>query len=110
MALIEPGVILTPIWGKFDMTPPTGPYAPTQIRLGTTIVEEIAHGTSSEGVADCIAEAISTDDPKLRWLVGYAAARNVANRRKKTDEEYIQVWHGSDEDWKAYVLTDPTTD
>ena len=40
-------------------------------------------------VADCISEAITTHSPKLRYLVGQGAERNVAFRAAMTDEEYL---------------------
>jgi NAD(P)-dependent dehydrogenase (short-subunit alcohol dehydrogenase family) len=101
VAIIEPGLILTAIWGKVDMQMPAGPYAPTQIRLGTVILEEMPYGSPSEEVADCIAEAITTDTPKLRWLVGRGAELNVASRNAMTDEEWVEAWHLPDDEFRA---------
>jgi NAD(P)-dependent dehydrogenase (short-subunit alcohol dehydrogenase family) len=107
VAVIEPGMILTPIWGKVDMTMPTGPYAPVRIRLGGVVLEEMKHGSTAEEVADCIAEAIATDEPKLRWLVGHGAERNVRNRGAVSDERMIELWNGPDEPFRAYCFDDP---
>lgn len=107
VALVEPGMILTPIWSKVDMTPPTGPYAPVRVRLGRTVLQEMASGSPPEDVADCIAEAISTDTPKLRWLVGQGAGRNVANRSAMTDEEWASIWNGQDEEFFERMFAEP---
>lgn len=40
-------------------------------------------------VARVIHEAVTTKEPKLRYLVGDDAARLVEGRRKLTDEEYV---------------------
>jgi NAD(P)-dependent dehydrogenase (short-subunit alcohol dehydrogenase family) len=98
VALIEPGMILTAIWSKVDTTPPSGPYAPIRNRLGATVLEEMTSGSSADEVADCIAQAIVADPPRLRWLVGQGAERNIANRGRRTDEEWIEMWNLDDND------------
>lgn len=98
VAMIEPGMILTPIWGKVDMTPPTGPYKRLRNRLGAVVLEEMASGSPPEEVAGCIAEAIASDGSRLRWLVGRGAERNVRNRRKRTDAGWVEVWNLADND------------
>jgi len=107
VALIEPGMILTPIWSKVDITPPKGPYAPIRKRLGHTVVEEMAHGSSAEVVADCIAEALVAEPPRLRWLVGRGAERNIRNRSAMTDAEWIDMWtKTSNEEFNARMFDD----
>lgn len=98
VALIEPGAIMTAIWGKIDLTPPTGVYAPTRTRLSKFVMADLAQASSADEVADCISEAISTSEPRLRWLVGQGAERNVELRAGMTDEEYIAVWNQVDDD------------
>lgn len=95
---IEPGAIMTAIWGKTDMQPPSPPYAQVRGRLGATVMAELAHASMPEEVADCIAEAISTDTPRLRWLVGRGAERNVSQRAGWSDEEFAAVWNQPDHD------------
>jgi NAD(P)-dependent dehydrogenase (short-subunit alcohol dehydrogenase family) len=96
VALIEPGMILTPIWTKVDVTPPTGPYKPIRNRLGAVVLEEMTAGSSADEVADCIAEAVESEPPRLRWLVGRGAERNIRNRAGWTDEEWIALWNDPD--------------
>lgn len=108
VALIEPGMILTAIWGKVDITPPTGPYASVRRRLGRTVLEEMQHGSASEEVADCIAEAITADTPKLRWLTGRGAERNIRNRAAWTDEEWIALWQAPNDEFFARMFAGPT--
>jgi len=92
VVLVEPGMILTPIWTKVDVTPPTGPYAPVRKRLGHTVVQEMVNGSQADVVADCIAEAIVAEPPRLRWLVGQGAERNIRNRSAMSDAEWIEIW------------------
>jgi NAD(P)-dependent dehydrogenase (short-subunit alcohol dehydrogenase family) len=107
VALIEPGTILTAIWSKVDVTPPTGPYTHVRIRLGRTVMQELPLGSPSEVVADCIADAITTDAPTLRWLTGQGAERNIANRSAMTDEEWIQLWNGPEDAFFARIFAEP---
>lgn len=107
VALIEPGVIMTPIWSKTDMTPPTGPYERIRKRLGRSLMEEMPHASPAEEVADCIAEAITAEPPRLRWLVGRGAERMVANRASMTDEQWIGLWSGPIEEFKTRYYADP---
>ena len=98
VVIIEPGAILTPIWGKVDIRAPEGPYGHLIGRLGSIVMHDVARGSSAEEVADCIADAITAHPPKLRWLVGQGAERNVRNRASWSDEEFIEVWNQPDDD------------
>jgi NAD(P)-dependent dehydrogenase (short-subunit alcohol dehydrogenase family) len=98
VALIEPGAIMTAIWTKVDMTPPTGVYAPKRNRLAKMVMADLAEASTADEVATCISESISTDKPRLRWLVGQGAARNISLREGWTDEEYMDVWNQPDDD------------
>ena len=42
-------------------------------------------------VARVIFEAVTTKEPRLRYLVGDDADKLVAGRRKLTDEEYVET-------------------
>jgi NAD(P)-dependent dehydrogenase (short-subunit alcohol dehydrogenase family) len=108
VALIEPGMILTPIWSKVDLTPPTGPYAPVRMRLGGCVLREMTSGSSAEEVADCIAEAIVAEPPRLRRLVGQGAERNIHNRSAFSDNEWIELWNTADEaDFQERMFAEP---
>jgi NAD(P)-dependent dehydrogenase (short-subunit alcohol dehydrogenase family) len=110
VAIIEPGAILTPIWGKMEQRAPEGPYAHLIARLSSVVIHDVSKGSTAEEVADCIAEAIATDSPKLRWLVGQGAERNVSNRQSWTDEQTIEIWNQPDDDgfMKAILAGEPT--
>jgi NAD(P)-dependent dehydrogenase (short-subunit alcohol dehydrogenase family) len=98
VAIIEPGMIMTAIWGKVDMTPPSDPYRPVQARLGATVMREMAQGSTADVVADCIAEAIATESPKLRWLTGHGAERNVRVAAEIPFPERAALWNSPDQD------------
>lgn len=82
VAIIEPGAILTPIWAKGTPSPPAtiDAYQPARDVLMGLVTHDLGRGSAASVVADCVAEAIATDDPKLRYLVGQGAERNVGLR------------------------------
>ena len=86
VAIIEPGTILTPIFSKGDLGPPSAYQSSTDAVLGQ-IVHDLQRGSDPSVVADCVSEAISTDTPTLRYLVGQGAERNIRVR----DEEYVAL-------------------
>jgi NAD(P)-dependent dehydrogenase (short-subunit alcohol dehydrogenase family) len=97
---IEPGVILTPIFAKGIDNPenPNTPYiaGKRKVELVTNILRG-APGTP-ETVADVIWQAITADEPKLRYLVGTEAERLAAKRLEITDEEWIARQSDPDND------------
>jgi NAD(P)-dependent dehydrogenase (short-subunit alcohol dehydrogenase family) len=97
VALIEPGAILTPILGKYQIPDPESPYAPIQARFGVTAMHDFGRGSKSRVVADCIAEAIASGATLARIPVGQGAERNIHNRESMTDEEYVAAWNLPDE-------------
>ncbi|HYZ93615.1 MAG TPA: SDR family oxidoreductase [Actinomycetota bacterium] len=109
VAIIEPGAIITPIWGKVEPRAPEGPYAHLIRRLTSVVMHDVGKGSSADEVADCVAEAIATSAPKLRWLVGQGAERNIRNRQSWSDEEYIEIWNQPDDDGfiKAILAGEP---
>ena len=109
VAIIEPGAIMTAIWGKVDMTPPTGPYAPVRMRLGQAVITDLAQASSADEVAACILEAITTTEPRLRWLVGQGAERNVAVRSSLTDGEFNALWNGPVDEFMRVLFADASS-
>jgi NAD(P)-dependent dehydrogenase (short-subunit alcohol dehydrogenase family) len=89
VAVIEPGVILTPIFSKGDGGAVPAPYQPALDALMGILMHDLARASDPSVVAECIADAATTENPKFRHLVGQGAARNVALRASLTDEEYI---------------------
>jgi len=90
VAIIEPGVILTPIFFKGDPEPPAGThYAHSYERLTRMFTSGLQSPTMPEVVADTISEAISTDTPVLRYPVGDDAHQLLAGRTAISDETYV---------------------
>ena len=97
VAIIEPGAIITPIIQKAKPPPDNTPYPLIYNRFMTLAFHDFGRGSSADVVADCISEAISTDQPKLRWAVGQGAERNLATRASMSDEEVIAAWNAPDD-------------
>ncbi len=106
VAAIEPGVILTPIFEKAmgDPENPATPYVGGR-RLGEFFMNSLMNSPASpEIVAEAIWHAITTDNPKLRYLVGADAERLGAYRRSITDEEWIARQADPDDSaWRSWM-------
>jgi len=90
VAIVEPGVVVTPIFSKAKrFADPASPYAVHVHRLLLFYQMQMKTRSQPADVARVIHEAVTTKEPKLRYLVGDDAERLVAGRRKLTDEEYV---------------------
>jgi NAD(P)-dependent dehydrogenase (short-subunit alcohol dehydrogenase family) len=98
VVLIEPGAIITPIMGKGGFPSPETPYADAYRRFGILAIHDFSKGSAADVVAECISESITCEPPRLRWLVGQGAERNIEVRASKTDEEMIATWGIADDD------------
>jgi NAD(P)-dependent dehydrogenase (short-subunit alcohol dehydrogenase family) len=97
VVLIEPGAIITPIIGKGGGFPEDTPYDLMYKRFGHLAMHDFGRGSSPEVVADTISESITTPEPKLRWLCGQGAERNIATRESMSDEQFIDIWNVDDQ-------------
>jgi NAD(P)-dependent dehydrogenase (short-subunit alcohol dehydrogenase family) len=97
--LVEPGAIITATLTKGR--PPAVPvsaYAHSSGAFVSVILDDFGQGSQPDVVADAVAEAIATDDPRLRWPCGQGAARNLAARARLTDEQWIALGAPADDD------------
>lgn len=104
VALIEPGVVLTPLHTKKEVkqqpvrSSPYDEFAVRGDRLFTALLE---NPTMPEAVAEVIRHAIETDHPKLRYLVGEDAKKWYSGRMQLSDEEWIDL--GREMDIEEYA-------
>jgi NAD(P)-dependent dehydrogenase (short-subunit alcohol dehydrogenase family) len=88
--LIEPGVVVTPIFTKARrFADPASPYAIHVHRLMLFFQMQMKTPSRPSDVAEVIHEAVTTKAPKLRYLVGEDAERLAAGRQRLTDEEHV---------------------
>lgn len=94
VAAIEPGIIITPILEKFELPDPNTHYARNYERMMVFFEAGIKVGTGPELVADAILNAIETDAPRLRYLVGGDAEGIMRMRELLSDEEWVGLFAG----------------
>jgi NAD(P)-dependent dehydrogenase (short-subunit alcohol dehydrogenase family) len=90
VAIVEPGVVVTPIFRKARrFTGEGSPNAQHVHRLLLFYQKQMPQAAQPADAARVIYEAATTTQPRLRWLVGDDARRLVAGRRRLSDEEYV---------------------
>ncbi len=103
VAIIEPGVVMTKIFEnsapqtRFDRG---SPYIQIMRRNGKFYAAGFRRDIPCTVVAETIYHAITTDDPKLRYLVAPDAVGYATGRAKISDEEWVAMGEDlSDEDY-----------
>lgn len=91
VAIVEPGCVLTPIWGKVEPSEEISPYQNTIDRLGKFFQFGLNRPAMPADVAEAIAHAIESDKPHFRYPVGPDAVESLAARAKVTDDEWIEL-------------------
>ncbi len=90
VAVVEPGVVVTPIFSNARrFADPASPYRVHVHRLLLFYQMQMKMPSQPSDVAAVIYEAVTTREPKLRWLVGEDARRLTAGRQRLSDEEYV---------------------
>lgn len=98
VAVVEPGVIATPIFSKAAPIPADSPY-PHSRRQRALFAQSLTKPTSPYVVGDKIREIVDGDSWQLRYPVGPDAAPFLQWRASKTDEEVISIGAASDADY-----------
>jgi NAD(P)-dependent dehydrogenase (short-subunit alcohol dehydrogenase family) len=94
VAIVEPGVIQTAIFEnsagatRYDKT---SPYRQIMRRNGKLYAAGFRNPGRPETVAEVIAEAVTTDRPRLRYPVGVDAEGLATGRARITDEEWVAM-------------------
>lgn len=92
VAIIQPGVVVTPIWGKGGELPAADyPYAKSLQRLMKFFEFGFTRPAMPADVASAIADAIESDKPHFRYPVGFDAVETIAARNKVSDDEWIEA-------------------
>jgi NAD(P)-dependent dehydrogenase (short-subunit alcohol dehydrogenase family) len=102
VAVVEPGVIATPIFSKAAPVPDDSPY-PHRRRQRALFAQSLTKPTSPYVVGDKIREIVDSDSWQLRYPVGPDAAPFLQWRASKTDEEVINIGAASDADYVLMV-------
>ncbi len=100
VAIIEPGVIQTAIFEnsagatRYDKS---SPYRQIMRRNGKLFAAGFRNPGRAETVAEVIFEAVTTERPRLRYLVGTDAEGLAAGRARISDEEWVAMGGGLDD-------------
>lgn len=89
VATIEPGIVITPILEQFTPPEHPTPYIQQFERMGLFFQSGINMGTMPDVVAKAIQQAIETDTPKLRNLVGADVEGIMKLRNTFSDDEWV---------------------
>ncbi|MEZ5503873.1 MAG: SDR family oxidoreductase [Halioglobus sp.] len=89
VAIIEPGCVLTPIWGKGSLPTTPSPYQKSLQRLGRFFEFGLRRPAMPTDVASAIAHAIESDQPHFRYPVGPDAQETIAARARVSDDEWL---------------------
>jgi NAD(P)-dependent dehydrogenase (short-subunit alcohol dehydrogenase family) len=102
VAIVEPGVIATPIFGKASSGPKESIYPHTR-RISALFAAALKNPVSPYVVGDTIRDIAAGDSWKLRYPVGPDAADLLAWRASMSDEDWIAGSAVSDEQWVWYM-------
>jgi NAD(P)-dependent dehydrogenase (short-subunit alcohol dehydrogenase family) len=107
VAVIEPGVVVTPIFDKAMERPidMESPYFPITFRTSRLLMAGLANPSTPDDVADTIWHAVTTDAPVLRYPVGIDAATLATQRAATSDEAWIEGLSTPDDAaWRALMV------
>ncbi|MBR1092048.1 SDR family oxidoreductase [Bradyrhizobium manausense] len=100
VAIVEPGVIATPIFSKARPIAPDSPY-PHARRQRALFSASLTQPTSPYIVGEKICEIVKSGSWQLRYPVGPDAEPFLKWRAGKTDEEIVQMGGATDEEFKS---------
>ena len=102
VAIVEPGVIATAIFGKVQSPPADSKY-PHARRIYELFKTSLENPVSPYVVGEKIREIVESGTWKLRHPVGPDAEGFLAFRASMSDEQWVEWGAISDEQWVEYV-------
>ncbi len=102
VALVEPSIIATPIFGKGKPAREGSPY-PHSRRLGALFREYLKNPVPPEVVAEKILEIVEQGSWQFRYPVGADALNLLEKRAVISDEEWIDRGALNDDEWVAMI-------
>ncbi len=91
--LIEPGVIKSNFYentkmSKNSLMDPNSPYHPIAQKIFDAFLPMLQYAFPTKKVADVILEAVTSDNPEIRYAVGDDAKSINEARKKRSDKEF----------------------
>jgi len=105
VAIIEPGVIATPIFGKAKPVREQSPY-PHAKRQRALFTASLTKPTSPYVVGEQIRQIVDGNSEQLRYPVGPDAKPFLNWRASKTDEEIVAFGGATDDEFKRLAKQD----
>jgi len=93
--LIEPGMIKTNFFNSSVLAKkskdPNSPYAPLMTGMKNSIDKVMENASTPQYVAEVVFDAVTNENPKLRYLAGKDVEQLVEAKRKMSDEEFVNM-------------------
>ena len=108
VTLIEPGTVITPIFGKANSIPEDEEnYSILQGRMIRQVTKGLTElGCGPEVIAKCMVDFVTTEDPKLHYLLASDAVDNVDVYQKYGPETWVADGEILDDDEFFNVMKD----
>ena len=108
VTLIEPGTVITPIFGKANPIPEDEEnYSILQGRMIRQVTKGLTElGCGPEVIAKCMVDFVTTEDPKLHYLLASDAVDNVDVYQKYGPETWVADGEIPDDDEFFSVMKD----
>ena len=108
VTLIEPGTVITPIFGKGNAIPEDEEnYSILQGRMIRQVTKGLTElGCGPEVIAKCMVDFVTTEDPKLHYLLASDAVDNVDVYQKYGPETWVADGEILDDDEFFNVMKD----
>ena len=99
VAIVEPGVTKSAIFAKnIDAPNQTGAYDDHYRRMFQFYKAGIPQATPAEEVGRTVFEAVTTDQPKLRWGCSWGAEGLLGGRAAMSDEDWVALGAAESDD------------
>ena len=98
VVIIEPGVTKSAIFAKsVDYPNSTGAYEAPYQRMFQMYATGIPNATDPFEVAEVIHHAVTTDEPRLRYVTSWGAAELIQGREGMTDADWVALGAAPDD-------------
>jgi len=93
--LIEPGVIKTNFFNSSVLAKksqdPNSPYTSLMKGMEDSVDKMIENGSTPPYVAEVVLDAVTNENPKLRYLAGKDVEQWIEAKKKMSDEEFVNM-------------------
>jgi hypothetical protein len=70
---------------------PNSPYAPLMTGMRDNITKMLDNASTPQYVAEVVRDAVTNENPKLRYLAGKDVEQWIGAKKKMTDEEFANM-------------------